>query len=161
MSLVDQVDVLRDATGHAMNDVAYLTIADDLVECVTEAVLDLYAAQADALGAAASAVVDGTEDLAGLEHARQDLRALDDALADLGWWHAADATVELVGSPAVLREVICAALSHSANAVVEIVARYEAGREELPAVCRAVETVPALFALFASFESVAFHDVRR
>jgi hypothetical protein len=99
--------------------------------------------------------VDGTEDLADLEHARQDLRALDDALADLGYWHAVDATVELVASPAVLREVIRAALSHSANVVAEIVTRYEAGREELPAVRRADETVPALFGLFGSFESAA------
>jgi hypothetical protein len=153
MSLVDQVNVLRDSTAHAMNDVAYLTIADDHVECVTQTVLGLYAVQAAALGASASAVVDGSEDVAGLQHARQELRALDDAHADLGCWHAAGATAELVGAPAVLREVMRAALSHSANAVVEMVARYEAGREELPAVRRAVETVPALFALFESFES--------
>jgi hypothetical protein len=50
MSLVDQVDVLRDASLRAMNDLAYLTIADDHVECVTRAVLGLYAAQAGALG---------------------------------------------------------------------------------------------------------------
>ena len=60
--------------------------------------------------------------------------------------------VELVGSPSVLREVMRAALSHSASAVVETVTRYEAGREELVAVRRAVETIVALFALFASFE---------
>jgi hypothetical protein len=60
--------------------------------------------------------------------------------------------VELVGPAAILREVIRAALLDAADGVVETVGRYEAGREELPAVRRAVEAVPALFEVFAGCE---------
>ena len=45
------------------------------------------------------------------------------------------------------------ALLDAADAVVEVVSRYEAGGEELSAVRRAVEAVPALFDLFAGFEA--------
>ena len=60
--------------------------------------------------------------------------------------------VELVGPPAMLREVLRAALLDAADGVVEVVGRYEAGMEELPAVRLAVEAVPALFEVFAGSE---------
>jgi hypothetical protein len=136
-----------------MNDVAYLTIPGDHVDGVTETVLSLYGAHAEALGATALAFLDGSDELAELEHARGDLRAIEDALVDLGWPRAGGGdSVELVGPRRLLREVIRAALLDAANGVVEAVAHYEAGREELPAVRRAVEAVPALFGLFSSFE---------
>jgi len=136
-----------------MNDVAYLTIPADHVEGVTETVLGLYGAHAEALGATALALLDGSDELAELEHARCDLRAIEGALADLGWPRAARGdSVELVGPRPLLRELIRAALLDAADGVVEAAGHYEAGREELPAVRRAVEAVPALFALFAGFE---------
>jgi hypothetical protein len=136
-----------------MNDVAYLTIPADHVDGVTETVLGLYGAHAEALGATALAFLDGSDELAELEHARCDLRAIEGALADLGWPRADRGdSVELVGPRPLLREVIRAALLDAADGVVEAAGRYEAGREELPAVRRAVEAVPALFALFACFE---------
>jgi hypothetical protein len=136
-----------------MNDVAYLTIPSDHVEGVTETVLGLYGAHAEALGAAALAFLEGSDELAELEHARGALRAIEDALADLGWPRAAGGDcVELVGPRQTLREVMRAALMDAADGVVEAVARYEAAGDELPALQRAVEAVPALFDLFASFE---------
>jgi hypothetical protein len=136
-----------------MNDIACLTIPGDHVDGVTETVLGLYGARAEALGATALAFLEGGDELGELEHARAALRAVDDALVDLGWPRARRGDcVELVGPRPMLREVIRAALMDAANGVVEVVARYEAAREELPAVQLAVEAVPALFALFASFE---------
>jgi hypothetical protein len=52
----------------------------------------------------------------------------------------------------VLRELMRAALSDAANGVAQAVARYEAGGGELPELRRAVDAVPAMFGLFASFE---------
>jgi hypothetical protein len=139
-----------------MDDVAYLTIPGDHVEGVTETVLSLYGAHAEAVGAIALACLDGSEELAELEHARGDLRVIEDALTDLGWPRPGGGdAVELVGPRRLLREVIRAALIDAANGVVEVVGHYEAGRQELPAVQRAVEAVPALFWLFSSFEDVA------
>jgi hypothetical protein len=137
-----------------MNDIACVTIPGDHVEGLTETVLGLYGAQAEALGATALAFLDGSDELAELEHARAELRAIEDALAELGWPEAPRAgPVELVGSPPLLRELIRAALLDAANGVVAVVSRYEAGREELPAVRRAVDAVPALYELFARFET--------
>lgn len=137
-----------------MSDVAYLTIPGEQVETVTAAVLGLYGARAEALAAAAQGFLEGSDELVEVEHARGELRAIEDALADLGW---PDAThpepVELVGPPHLLREVTRTALLDAADVVVETVCRYEAGGEELPAVRRAAEAVPALFGLFAAFEA--------
>jgi hypothetical protein len=136
-----------------VNDVAYLTIPANRVEGVTSTVLGLYGARAEALGASAMAFLEGSDELVELEHARAELRAVEDALADLGWpGGASGESVEIVGPALLLREVMRTALLDAADAVVEVISRYEAGGEELPAVGRAVEAVPALFELFASFE---------
>jgi hypothetical protein len=136
-----------------MNDVAYLTIPGDHVEGVTETVLGLYGAHAEALGATALGFLEGSDELVELEHARGALRAIEDTLADLGWPRARGGDcVELVGPRQMLREVIRAALTDAADGVVQAARRYEAASEELPALQRAVEAVPALFALFAGFE---------
>lgn len=137
-----------------MDDVTCVTIPGEQVEGVTETVLGLYGAHAEALGATALAFLDGSDELAELEHARGELRAIEDALADLGWPRPQrGGPVELVGSPRLLRELMRAALLDAANGVVAAVSRYEAGREELPALRRAVDAVPALYALFADFEA--------
>lgn len=136
-----------------MSDVACMTIPADHVAGVTETLLGLYGAHAEALGATALSFLDGGDGLAELEQARGELRAVENALADVGWPRAPDGdAVELVGPAAMLREVIRTALLDAADGVVETVARYEAGREELPAVRRAVEAVPALFEVFAGCE---------
>jgi hypothetical protein len=136
-----------------MDDVACVTIPGDQVEGVTETVLGLYGAHAEALGATALAYLDGDDELAEVEHARGELRALEDALADLGWPRPErQGRDELVGSPRLLRELMRAALVDAANGVVAAVARYEAGRAELPALRRAVDAVSARYALFAGFE---------
>ena len=137
-----------------MSDVAYLTIPGDQVETVAATVLGLYGARAEALAASAQGFLEGSDELVEVEHARDELRAIEDALADLGWPDATHAEpVELVGPPHLLREVTRTALLDAADGVVEAVSRYEAGGEELPAVQRAVEAVPALFGLFAAFEA--------
>ena len=136
-----------------MNDVACLTIPADHVAGVTETLLGLYGARADALGAAALAFLDGSDELAELEHARAELRALENALADVGWPRApAGDPVELVGPARILREVVREALLDAADGVVETIGRYEAGREELPAVRLAVEAVVTLFEVFTVCE---------
>jgi hypothetical protein len=136
-----------------MNDVACLTIPADHVAGVTETLLGLYGARAEALGAAALAFLDGSDELAELEHARGELHALENALADVGWPRAPGGDpVELVGPARILREVVRAALLDAADGVVETIGRYEAGREELPAVRVAVEAVAALFEVFAGCE---------
>jgi hypothetical protein len=136
-----------------VSDVAYLTIPGEQVETVTSTVLGLYGARADALAASAQGFLEGADELVELEHARDDLRAVENALADLGWPDAAGGEpAELVGPSRLLREITRTALLDAADAVVEHVSRYEAGSEELPAVQRAVEAVADLFALFASFE---------
>lgn len=137
-----------------MSDVAYLTIPGEQVETVTTTVLGLYGARAEALAASALGFLEGGDELVELEHARGELRAVEDALTDLGWPDAPpDEPVELVGPPHLLREVVRTALLDAADVVVEAVCRYEAGGEELPAVRRAVEAIPALFDLFATFEA--------
>jgi hypothetical protein len=83
VSLADRID-LRDSCGHAIDDVACLTIPGDLVEGVAATVLGLYAARAEELGASVSAFLEGREQVAELEHARGELRAMEDALSDLG-----------------------------------------------------------------------------
>jgi hypothetical protein len=75
-----------------MDDVACLMIPGNLVEGLAATVLGLYAARAEELGAAVSAFLEGREQVAELEHARGELRAMEDALSDLGWPH--------VGAPA-------------------------------------------------------------
>jgi hypothetical protein len=136
-----------------MNDVACVTIPGDQVEAVTETVLGVYGAHAEALGATALAFLDGDDELAEVEHARGELRELEDALADLGWPRPERAgPVELVGSPRLLRELMRAALLDAATSVVAAVIQYEAGRAELPALRSAVDAVPALYALFEGFE---------
>jgi len=136
-----------------VSDVAYLTIPGEQVEGVTSTVLGLYGARAEALAASAQGFLEGGDDLVELEHARDELRAIEDALADLGWPDATPGDpVELVGPAMLLREVTRTALLDAADVVVEVVSRYEAGAEELPAVRRAVRAVPALFEVFASFE---------
>jgi hypothetical protein len=136
-----------------VSDVAYLTIPSQQVETVTSTLLGLYGARAEELAASAQGFLEGGDDLVELEHARGELRSVEDALADLGWPDATPANpVELVGPAMLLREVTRTALLDAADAVVEVVSRYEAGGEELAAVRRAVEAVPALFDLFASFE---------
>jgi hypothetical protein len=136
-----------------VSDVAYLTIPAEQVEGVTSTVLGLYGARAEALAASAQGFLEGGDDLAELEHARDELRAIEDALSDLGWPDGAPGDpVELVGPTMLLREVTRTALLDAADTVVEVVSRYEAGTEELPTVHRATEAVPALFELFARFE---------
>jgi hypothetical protein len=138
---------------NAMNDVCCLTIPGDHVARVTETLLGLYGAHAEALGATALAFLDGSDELAEVEHARGELRAIENALADIGWPRAPEGgDVELVGPAPMLREVVRAALLDAADGVVEQVGRYEAGREELAAVRLAVEAVPALFEVFAGCE---------
>ena len=137
-----------------MSDVAYLTIPGEQVETVTATVLGLYGARAEALAASAQGFLEGSDELVEVEHARNELRAIEDALADLGWPDTTHAEpVELVGPPQLLREVTRTALLDAADVVVETVSRYEAGCEELPAVQCAVNAVPALFDLFAAFEA--------
>jgi hypothetical protein len=137
-----------------VSDVAYLTIPGEQVETVTATVLGLYGARAEALAASAQGLLEGGDELVEVEHARGELRAVEDALADLGWPDAPHGVpVELVGPPRLLREVMRTALLDAADVVVETVCRYEAGGEELPAVRRAVDAVPALFDLFATFEA--------
>jgi hypothetical protein len=136
-----------------MDDVAYLTIPAEHVECLTSTVLGLYGARAEALGASTQAFLEGGDELVELEHARRELRAVEDALADLGWPDPTSGEpVELVGPSLLLRDLTRTALLDAADGVVETVSRYEAGSEELPAVRRAVEAVPALYDLFATFE---------
>jgi hypothetical protein len=137
-----------------MNDFACVTIPGDHVDGVTETVLGLYGAHAELVGATALAFLEGGDELAELEHARGELHAIEGVLTDLGWPRPRPSgAVELVGPPRLLRELMRAAVLDAANGVVAAVSRYEAGREELPAVRHAVDAVAALFALFASFEA--------
>lgn len=135
---------------------ACLRIPGDHVDGVTGTVLGLYATYAEELGATAQAVLEGCDERAELARARAELDAIEAALADLGWPGAGRAgAVELVGPARLLRVVIHAALLDAAAEVLAAIDRYEAGAEELPAVRRAVEAVPALFAVFAGHESDA------
>jgi hypothetical protein len=137
-----------------VSDVAYLTIPCEQVETVTATVLGLYGARAEALAASAQGLLEGGDELVDVEHTRVDLRAVEDALTDLGWPDPPTGEpVELDGPPRLLREVMRTALLDAADVVVETVCRYEAGGEELPAVRRAVDAIPALFDLFATFEA--------
>ena len=139
------------------DDAAYLTIPADHVDGVTETLLGLYATYAGELGATARAVLDGSDGRAELEQARAELHAIEAALADLGWpGPGRPGAVELVGPARLLREIAHAALLDAARGVVTAVARYEAGSDELPAVRRAVDAVPALFAVFAGHEAGAW-----
>jgi hypothetical protein len=136
-----------------MSDITCLTIPGDHVEGVTATLLGLYGAHAEAVGATALGFLEGSDELAELEHARGELRAIENALADVGWPRArGSGAVELVGPAQMLREVIRTALLDAADGVVEAIGRYEAGQQELAAVRRAVDAVPALFAVFASCE---------
>jgi hypothetical protein len=137
-----------------MNDISHLPIPTEQLEAVTKTVLALYGARAESLGAVVLAVVDLGEDRAEIEHTRSELRAMEDALIDLGWPNQIpDGATEIVGPPRVLREVARMALLDSADRIVEAARRYETGSEELGALRRAVDAVPALFGLFATVEA--------
>jgi hypothetical protein len=137
-----------------VSDVAYLTIPPEQVEAVTKTVLGLYGARAEALGAVALAVDDISEDRLDVEHARGELRTIEDALFDLGWPdRPSDGPIEIVGRPTVLREVARMSLLDSTDAVVEALLRYDDGTEDLVAVQRAVEAVVSLLHLFATAEA--------
>jgi hypothetical protein len=145
-----------------VSDVAYLMIPGEQVEPMTATALGLYGARAEELAGCAQAFLEGSDELVELEQAREQLRAVEDALTDLGWPDAPPSgAVELVGPPLMLRELARTALVDAADGVVETVSRYEAGGEELPAVRRAVEALPALYELFASFEGDLVPSVER
>jgi hypothetical protein len=136
-----------------MKDVACVTIPGDQVEAVTRTVLAVYGAHAEALGATALAFLDGEDELAEVEHARSELRELEDALADLGWPRPDSAgPVELVGSPRLLRELTRDALLDAATRMVAAVTQYEAGHAELPVLRSAAGAVAVLYGLFEGFE---------
>jgi hypothetical protein len=136
-----------------MNEIAYLTIPSEQVHGVTRTTLSLFGAHAEAVGATALAFVDGGEELAELQHARDELTAIEDVLVDLGWPRPHDGRDAEVSGPAgLLREILRAALLDAADRVVQAVRRYEAADEELPAVRRAVDAVGALFAAFEAME---------
>jgi hypothetical protein len=137
-----------------MDDIASVSIPGNHVDAVTETVLGLFGARAEALGATALAFVEGGDELAELEHARSELHAIEGALTDLGWpRRERGGPTEIVGPPMLVREIVRMALVDAANGVVAEVSGYEAGRAELPALRRAVDAVPAMYALFASFEA--------
>jgi hypothetical protein len=137
-----------------VSDVAYLTIPAKQVEAVTKTVLGLYGARAEALGAVALAAEDISDDRLDIEHARRELRAIEDALFDLGWPDGpSDGPVEIVGRPTVLREVARMSLLDSTDAVAEALLHYDCGTEGLVAVQRAVEAVVSLLDVFATAEA--------
>jgi hypothetical protein len=138
-----------------VSDVTHLTIPAEQVEGVTSTVLGLYGARAETLAGVLLEVVDPVEDRVEVEEAWRELRAMENALFDLGWPdRPPDRPVEIIAEPRLLRDVARAALLDSADRVVEEVRRYEAGSDHLISVRHAVESVPALLELFVAAEAV-------
>ena len=95
-------------------------------DVVFATVLDRYAAHAQALAESAARCADGRGSLEALAVAREDLAEVDALLDLLGWEPAVeDAPVELVGPPALVRDVVRSAVVVAARRLAREVERYE------------------------------------
>ncbi len=110
-------------------------------DVVFETVLDRYAAHARALAESAARCASDRSSLAALAAARADLAEVDALLDLLGWEPAAgDPPVELVGPPALVRDIVRAAVITAARRLAREVERYERAEVEAEAL-RAAGTV--------------------
>jgi hypothetical protein len=143
-----------------MQEIVELEIPGAQASLVIESLLGLYGAHAEALGAALPEYLQGTFALHELEALRGELHAIEEALAGLGWPRGRErpAPLVLAGAESLVREVVRDGLTEAADLVGDVARAYEAGREELDSLRRAVAAVPALFALFATFEDRAEAD---
>jgi hypothetical protein len=151
----ERVDGLsRQRKEQGMEEMVEVEVPGAYVSLVIETLLGLYGAHAEALGAALPEYLQGTFALHELKDLRRELHAIEDALVGLGWpcGREQPAPLVLAGAESLVREVVRNSLSEAADLVGDVARAYEAGREELDALRRSVEALPALFALFATFE---------
>lgn len=136
-----------------MASTATATVPPDQGDAVLDTLLNLYQAQAEALHAATLTYLGDHRSLRPVLEQRDELAEID-ALIDLAGWRFGPrlAELELVGTPALVREVVYATLVDAVESVVRDVDRYERGELELVQLQAQVRTAAVLFGVFMRLE---------
>ena len=131
-----------------MPDHAHVSVRAEHAPAVTEALLSLYGARADALAEAA-----GRTDAARLQEARAALMDADAALDAFGWNRGPrlDAA-ELEGPPALVGEVLGIAAADAAELLDGSLEAYGRGEASLAGLAEARARLDAVLELFAAHE---------
>jgi hypothetical protein len=131
-------------------------VPPDQGDAVLDTLLTLYQAKAEALRLATLAYLDERESAAAVLDQRQELLDIDALLELVGWRFGPRSTaVELVGAPALVREVVHGTLAAAADAFARSIDRYERGEIELDALTGEARAIAALLSVFAGLESGA------
>lgn len=133
-----------------------VTVPPDQGDAVIDTLLTLYQAKAEALRLAVLAYLDDRRCLDEVLEHRDEMAEID-ALLDLTGWNfgARDRVVELVGPPALVREVVHATLAAAADVLARNVERYERAEIELDALTSAAHAVAVLLETFVTLEGAA------
>jgi hypothetical protein len=126
-----------------------VTVPSEQGEAVLETLLNLYQTQAEALHVATLAYLDDRDSLVRVLDARDELAEIEALIELVGWKFGGRAEpLELVGSPALVREAVHAMLVDAAEGFARGVDRYERGETglgQLRAQAHAAATVLGLF----------------
>jgi hypothetical protein len=130
-----------------------VAIETRLVACIAEALLTIYAVQADALHHATNGHLSRGTAFDELDHARRALWATEAALDGVGWTsgHCAE-PAELTGPPELVHDALVGAVIAAADRLADTCRDYTAARAELTAVRDAYEHLTELHTLFARYE---------
>jgi hypothetical protein len=130
-----------------------IAIEPRLVACIAEALLTIYAAQADALHHATNGHVSQASAFDDLDHARRALWATEAALDGIGWTTGERVEpAELTGPPDLVHDALTAAVIAAAERLADACRDYTAACAELTAVRDAYEHLTAMHTLFACHE---------
>jgi hypothetical protein len=130
-----------------------VSIEPRLVASVGEALLTIYAAQADALHHATNDHLAHDGAFEDLDQARRALWETEAALDGVGWRIGeAVGTVELSGSPALVHDTLTSTVIAAAEHLAETCREYTRARSDLAAVREAFERLTAAHALFDRHE---------
>ena len=139
-----------------MTSTIMVTVPPDQGDAVLDTLLTLYQAQAEALHVATLAYLDDRHSLGQVLEHRDELTEVE-ALIDLIGWRFGPrvAPVQLVGSPAIVRQVVYATLVDAGERVIGAIERYERGDIELESLGRAFHAAAVLLRMFVRLEAAA------
>jgi hypothetical protein len=130
-----------------------VTVPPDQGDAVLDTLLNLYQTQAEALHVATLAYLDDRDSLAPVLDCRDELAEMEALIELTGWrFGARSEALELVGPPALVREVVFATLVQAAERFAVDVDRYESGEITLGELLAHEDASKTLFHLFLRFE---------
>jgi hypothetical protein len=131
----------------------HVQIEPALAPSVIEALLTVYAAQADALHHATNSHLSGTRPLEEVDHARRALWETEAALDGVGWGAAPPiGPVELSGSAQLIHDTITATVIAAADQLAECCREYTRARADLARVREAFELLSQAHEVFSRHE---------